>query len=172
LSGRDMYGGSALGAAPKLWLPRTPPREDRPRQIGRRRRRASRQLHEKQGSDPAGSDPSRSVLAPLAVAAATAAASTPPVAVAATWPLLGPLARRRVLRPLDQLLRRHRAAVLVLLDRLQADAATRLVDLLHDHVEDVAAVDHVFDVTDPARAHVRDVQQAVRPLLQLHERAE
>src|SRR5205814_3984799 len=105
-----------------------------------------------------GSDPSRSVLAPLAVPAAAAAA---PVAVAATRPLLRPLARRCVLGPLDQLLRRDRAAVLVLLDQLQADPATRLVDLLHDHVQDVAAVDHILDVTHPAGADVRNVQQAV-----------
>src|SRR6266576_879017 len=49
-----------------------------------------------------GSDPSSSLLAPLAVSAATAAAAAPPVAVAART-LFRPLARRRVLRALDQL---------------------------------------------------------------------
>src|SRR5206468_8774845 len=76
----------------------------------------------------------RGCLAPLAVAAAAAAASPTPLAVTAR-PFLRPLARRRVLRPLDQLLRRDRVAVLVLQDQLQADAPARLVDLLHDHVE-------------------------------------
>ena len=47
-----------------------------------------------------------------------------------------------------------------------------LVDLLDDHVEHVAALDHVLDVADAARADVRDVQQAVGALLQLDERAE
>ena len=37
---------------------------------------------------------------------------------------------------------------------------------------DVAAADHVLDVRDPARADVRDVQQAVGALLQLDEGAE
>src|SRR5436309_2473186 len=112
-------------------------------------------------------------LAPLPVAAAAAAAaSTTPVAAAAARTLLRPLTRRRVLRPLDQLFGRDRVAVLVLLDQLEPDAPTRLVDLLHDHVEDVAAVDHIFDVTDATRPDVRNVQQAVGPLLQLHERAE
>src|SRR5205814_558588 len=72
-----------------------------------------------------------------ASAAATAAAAT--VAVAARA-LLARLARRGVLRPLDELLRRDDPAVLVLLHELQADAATRLVDLLHEHVQDVATL--------------------------------
>ena len=40
------------------------------------------------------------------------------------------------------------------------------------HVDDVAAVDDVLDLVDPARADVRDVEQAVGALLQLDERAE
>src|SRR5438309_7273928 len=110
-------------------------------------------------------------LAALAVAPAATAAATS-FAVATPRTFLRTLARRCVLRPLDQLLRRHSAAVLVLLEQLQADAPASLVDLLHEHVEDVAAVDHVLDVSDPARAHVRDVQQAVGALLELYERAE
>src|SRR5437870_4846577 len=81
-------------------------------------------------------------------------------AVAARAVLLG-RARRGALRPLDQLLGADRGAVLVLLDQLQADPPAGLVDLLHEHVQDVAAVDHVLDVGDPARADVGDVQQAV-----------
>src|SRR5690242_17775923 len=46
-------------------------------------------------------------------AAATAAAAVP------ARPLLAGLARRGVLRPLDELLRRHERAVLVLLDELE-----------------------------------------------------
>ena len=60
----------------------------------------------------------------------------------------------------------------MLRDQLEADAAALLVDLLDDDVEHVAAVDHVLDVADAARADVRDVQQAVGALLQLDERAE
>ena len=60
----------------------------------------------------------------------------------------------------------------MLRDELEADAATRLVDLLHDHVDDVAACHDVLDVPDAARADVRDVEQPVGALLQLDERAE
>ena len=45
------------------------------------------------------------------------------------------LARRGVLRPLDQLLGRDEPAVLVLRDELEADPAALLVDLLDDDVE-------------------------------------
>ena len=55
---------------------------------------------------------------------------------------------------------------------LQPDAATVLVDLLHEDVDDVAAAHDVLDVRDPARADVRDVQEPVRALLELDERAE
>ena len=55
---------------------------------------------------------------------------------------------------------------------LEADPAARLVDLLHDDVEHVAARDHVLDVADAAGPDVRDVEQAVGALLQLDERAE
>ena len=82
------------------------------------------------------------------------------------------LAGRSVLRPLDQLLGLDERAVLVLGHELEADPAALLVDLLHDHVEHVAAVDHVLDVADAAGADVGDVQQAVRALLQLDEGAE
>ena len=101
-------------------------------------------------------------------AAAAAAAST---VTAARAILLG-RPRRGVLRPLDQLLRLDQRPVLVQGDQLQADPPAGLVDLLDDHVEHVAALDHVLDVADPARAHVRDVEQAVGALLQLDERAE
>ena len=73
-------------------------------------------------------------------------------AVAARTAILAGLARRGVLRPLDELLGADHRLALVLLDELEADAAARLVDLLHDHVEDVAAGDHVLDVVDAARA--------------------
>src|SRR5438270_4200550 len=102
---------------------------------------------------------------PAAAAAAAAAAVT-------AGPLLLRRPRRRVLRPLDQLLRLDEAAVLVLRDELEADPAAGLVDLLHDDVDDVAAAHHVLDVRDAARADVRDVEETVRPLLQLDEGAE
>src|SRR5436190_23986205 len=106
-------------------------------------------------------------------AAATAAvAATSAAPVVAARPVLLRRTRRRVLRPLDQLLRLDEAAVLVLRDELEADAAARLVDLLHDHVDDVAARHDVLDVSDAARADVRDVEQAVGALLQLDEGAE
>ena len=38
----------------------------------------------------------------------------------------------------------------MLRDELEPDPAALLVDLLHDHVEHVAARDHVLDVADPA----------------------
>ena len=60
----------------------------------------------------------------------------------------------------------------MLRDELQPDPATILVDLLHEHIHDVAAVHDVLNVSDAARPDVRDVQQAVRALLQLDERAE
>src|SRR5438477_6048070 len=119
--------------------------------------------------------PGRSVTSAVAPAAAasTTAAATPAAAAAVTarWPLLA-LARRRVLRPLDQLLRLDEVAVLVLGDQLEADPAAVLVDLLDEYVEHVAAPDHVLDVADAARADVGDVQQAVGSLLQLDEGAE
>ena len=60
----------------------------------------------------------------------------------------------------------------MLRDELEADPAALLVDLLDDHVEHVAAGDHVLDVGDATGADVRDVQQAVGALLQLDEGAE
>src|SRR5438105_10740340 len=108
-----------------------------------------------------------SVAAPLAPAAATAATAVVP---ARALLLRGP--RRRVLRPLDQLLRLDEVPVLVLRDELEADPAASLVDLLHDDVDDVASRHHVLDVAHAARTHVGDVEQAVRALLQLDERAE
>src|SRR5206468_11256561 len=82
------------------------------------------------------------------------------------------LARRRILRALDQLLGRDDGPVLVLGEELQADPAALLVDLLDDNVEHVATTDHVLDVTDAPRAYVRHVQQPVGSLLQLDERTE
>src|SRR2546423_4132744 len=107
-------------------------------------------------------------LATFAVApAATAAAVT-----AAARPFLLGRSRRRVLGPLDQLLRLNQRAVLVLRDQLEADPAAVLVDFLDDHVHDVAAGHHVLDVTDPAGADVGDMKQPVGALRQLDEGAE
>src|SRR5437762_4548268 len=104
---------------------------------------------------------------PARAAATAAVAATPAAPVVAARPVLLRRTRRRVLRPLDQLLRLDEAAVLVLRDELEADPAARLVHFLDDHVEHVAARDHVLDVADPPRADVRDVEKAVRTLLQL-----
>src|SRR5579864_7861694 len=87
-----------------------------------------------------------------AVPAAAAAASAAPVIAAR--PLLLRRTGRRVLRPLDQLLRLDEAAVLVLRDQLQADPAARLVHLLDDHVDDVATLHDVLDVADATWADV------------------
>src|SRR4051794_8055828 len=106
----------------------------------------------------------------LAARSAPAAAST--AAVVATRALLLRRPRRGILRPLDQLFRLDEPAVLVLRDQLEADAPTRLVDLLHDDIDDIAARHHVLDVPDAAGAHVRNVEQSVGALLQLDERAE
>src|SRR5207302_5090122 len=108
----------------------------------------------------------------VAARAAPATAAAPAAATIAARPLLLRRPRRRVLRPLDQLLRLDESAVLVLRDELEAYPAAGLVDLLHDDVDDVAAAHHVLDVRDPARADVRDVQQPVGALLQLDEGAE
>src|SRR5947209_16718683 len=82
------------------------------------------------------------------LATATTAAAT----VVAARALLFRRPRRCVLRPLDQLLRLDEAVVLVLRDQLEADPAARLVHLLDDDVDDVAALHHVLDVADTARA--------------------
>src|SRR4051812_35005619 len=105
----------------------------------------------------------------LAPTAATAPAAATAVAIAAR---LLRRTRRGVLRPLDQRLRRDEPSVLVLGDELEADAPPCLVDLLHDDVEDVAALHHVLDVRDPTGPDVRDVEQAVGALLELDERTE
>src|SRR5436305_8843429 len=115
--------------------------------------------------------PFRPCLHPVRLAAPAIAAASTAATIAARALFLA-LPRRGVLRPLDQLLRLDERAVLVLRDQLQADPATRLVDLLDEHVEHVAAVDHVLDVADAARADVRDVEQAVGALLELDEGAE
>src|SRR4029079_14294441 len=103
-------------------------------------------------------------------AARATTATTAPAVTAGRVLLRRP--RRRVLRPLDQLLRLDETAVLVLRDELQADPAALLVDLLDDDVHDVAAAHHVLDVPDAAGADVRHVQEAVGALLQLDERTE
>src|SRR3954454_1734450 len=103
--------------------------------------------------------------------AAAAASTAAAVAVPARRALLArPV--RGVLRPLDQLLGLDDRAVLALRDQLEADPVPLLVDLLDEHVQHVAAGDHVLDVLHTAGAHVRDVQQAVGALLQLDEGAE
>src|SRR5262249_17260607 len=89
--------------------------------------------------------------ADLPVAASAAAAAAAAVAARA---IPRGRAGRSVLRPLDQLLGLEERAVLVLGDELQADPAAGLVDLLDDHVEHVASLDHVLDVADPPRADV------------------
>src|SRR4051794_10259882 len=95
------------------------------------------------------------LLAARTGAFAARATTTPtPAAIAAAGALLAGLARRGVLRPLDELLGRDEAAVLVLLHELQPDAAACLVNLLHEDVEHVAALDHVLDVVDTAGADV------------------
>src|SRR3954451_22870512 len=106
----------------------------------------------------------------LAARSAPAAAST--AAVVATRALLLRRPRRGILRPLDQLLRLDEASVLVLGDELETDPAAGLVDLLDDDVDDVAARHDVLDVRAAAGPDVRDVEQAVRALLQLDEGAE
>src|SRR5689334_12722625 len=107
------------------------------------------------------------VAIPFATRAATAAAPAPAATIVAARAVLLRRPRRSVLRPLDQLLRLNQTAVLVLRDELEADAAPRLVDLLDDDVDDVTALHDVLDVTDAARAHVRDVEQPIGALLQL-----
>src|SRR3954470_19469301 len=104
--------------------------------------------------------------------AARAATASAPTALPPGTAVLAGLAWRGVLRPLDELLGGDHLLALVLLDELEADPAARLVHFLHDDVEDVAALDDVLDVVDASRAHVRDVEQAVGPLLQLDERTE
>src|SRR4051794_35946853 len=98
--------------------------------------------------------PSLAALAVPSTAAATAAAATTtaPIAVAGRA-VLARVTRRSVFRPLDQLFGADGVAVLVLLDQLEANPAAGLVDLLHEHVEDVAAIDDVLDVADTARPH-------------------
>ena len=93
-----------------------------------------------------------------------------PVAIA-TRALLARSRGGRFLCALDQLLGRDDVPFSCSRE-LEADPAALLVDLLHHDVEHVAAADHVLDVTHAARADVRDVQQPVRALLQLDERAE
>src|SRR2546425_7905240 len=104
------------------------------------------------------------------VVLATAASAAAAVVTARALLLRRP--RRCILRPLDQLFRLDEVAVLVLRDQLEADPPAGLVDLLHDDIDHVAASHHVLDVADPARPDVRDVEQAVRALLQLDESAE
>src|SRR5256885_9829575 len=81
---------------------------------------------------------------------AVAPAATAAAVTAAARPFLLGRPRRRVLGPLDQLLRLNERTVLVLRDQLEADPAAVLVDFLDDHVHDIAAGHHVLDVTDPA----------------------
>src|SRR3954463_3028115 len=103
----------------------------------------------------------------LAARAATGAAATSTAAVVAARAVLLRRPRRRILRPLDQLLRRDHPAVLVLVDQLETDADVSLVDVLDDDRDDIAAGNDDLDVLDAAQTDVRDVEQAVRALLQL-----
>src|SRR5438034_365517 len=122
----------------------------------------------------------RGRLAPLAVAAAPAAASPAPLAVAAR-PFLRPLAWRRVLRPLDPLLRRDGAAVLLDVDLhlvIGLERADRLAALA-DHHADLLLVDldrgNARRVDVQLRAHLGDrlehlVEDRRAGLLRLRER--
>src|SRR6266511_3047188 len=117
----------------------------------------------------AAAEPQLTILAPRAAVAWSAIAPT--AALAASRALFA-LAGRSRLRPLDQHFGLNERAVLVFGDQLEADAAASLVHLEDLDVEDVATRDHVLDVGDAARPHVRDVEEAVGALLQLDERAE
>src|SRR6266508_851696 len=117
----------------------------------------------------AAAEPQLTILAPRAAVAWSAIAPT--AALAASRALFA-LAGRSRLRPLDQHFGLTERAVLVFGDQLEADAAASLVHLEDLDVEDVATRDHVLDVGDAARPHVRDVEEAVGALLQLDERAE
>src|SRR3954447_22716959 len=108
--------------------------------------------------------------AAVAVAVAPAAAA---VAAAAARAGAAAAAHRRVAgADRDELLGALAGDVRVV-GEPQADAAALLVDLDHAHRDLVALVEHLLDRADPvARRDVGDVQQAVRPLGQLYERAE
>src|SRR5262249_45153168 len=152
-----------VGCVPILW--RHPARSD-----------AARQKMKAARAAPISSSTAWRVraLRALAVAAASAAAAPATPAALAVRGRTLLLARSRwcVLRALDELLGAHGAAVLVLLQQLEPDPAPCLVDLLHDDVEDVTPLNHVLDVRDASWADVRDVEQPIRPLLQLDERTE
>ena len=117
--GRGTGTASAHGTQPTTAVPiRTSRRLVRRTEPGSDVRRGGR-------SRPSDVPDERSRSRDLAAVAAAAAA-------VAARPLLALLARRRVLRPLDQLLGLDERAVLVLRDQLQPDAAAVLVDLLDD----------------------------------------
>src|SRR3954447_2554479 len=117
--------------------------------------------------------PLAELFAPRAFTLTAGATTATAAGTVAPWAaVLAGLARRGVLRPLDELLGADQVLALVLLHELEPDPSACLVDLLDDHVENVAAGDHVFDVVDAPGADVRDVEQAVGALLQLDERTE
>ncbi len=96
------------------------------------------------------------------------------VARAALGPIvraLGPVGRL-FLRLLDKRFGHYQAAVIVLGHEFEPDPAALLVHLLHEHVDNVATVEHILDPVDPSRPDIGDVEQAVGPLLQLDEGAE
>src|SRR6266511_5605015 len=117
----------------------------------------------------AAAEPQLTILAPRAAVAWSAIAPTS--ALAASRALFA-LAGGSRLRALDQRFGLNERAVFVLGDQLEPDAATSLVHLEDFDVEDVAAGDHVLDVGDAARPHVRNVEEAVGAFLSLADRAE
>src|SRR5215204_2266156 len=104
-------------------------------------------------------------VAVAAVAARPAAVAARPVAAAAAVPAAAAADRRQLLLGL--------ADDVGVLGEAQADAAALLVDLDDADGDLVALVEHLLDRRDPlAGRDVRDVQQAVGALGELHERAE
>src|SRR4029453_11080047 len=154
----------ALGDTPRARAPARP-RSPTTSLTGRIRRKYARS-----STSGAATAPLMESCVDLAVPARAAVSA--PSATLAPRRTLRALAWRGVLRPFDQLCGLDERPVLVLRDELETDAATLLVPFLGDYLERVAARDHVLDVPDPAGPDVRDVQEAVRALLELDEGAE
>src|SRR4051812_43691879 len=110
--------------------------------------------------------------APAAIAAVATAASTAIPATAASVTAASASASTATGADLGQLLHGLAGHVGVL-RQAQPDPAPLAVDLDHLDLDLVTAAEHVLDRVHPlAGLHVRDVQQAVGALGQLHERAE